>query len=128
MQVKTIMAGLLVRELKLRGLIERVLVVCPANLSFQWQREHASGSETFCGRVVGALKAEALLYESVGAGYIDRYWPSAIEDAGAWPLTSLRQSFLNSSLTRLINPDAVLRRKIVEFVESLAAEASHYRS
>ena len=36
---KTIMAGLLVRELKLRGLIERVLVVCPANLSFQWQRE-----------------------------------------------------------------------------------------
>lgn len=36
---KTIMAGLLIRELKLRGLIERVLIVCPANLSFQWQRE-----------------------------------------------------------------------------------------
>ena len=36
---KTIMAGLLIRELKLRGLIERVLVVCPANLGFQWQRE-----------------------------------------------------------------------------------------
>ena len=36
---KTIMAGLLLRELKLRGLIERILVVCPANLSFQWQRE-----------------------------------------------------------------------------------------
>ena len=36
---KTIMAGLLVRELKLRGLAERILVVCPANLTFQWQRE-----------------------------------------------------------------------------------------
>ena len=36
---KTIMAGLLIRELKLRGLIERALVVCPANLAFQWQRE-----------------------------------------------------------------------------------------
>jgi len=36
---KTIMAGLLIRELKLRGLAERVLVVCPSNLSFQWQRE-----------------------------------------------------------------------------------------
>ena len=36
---KTIMAGLLVRELKLRGLAERILVVCPANLAFQWQRE-----------------------------------------------------------------------------------------
>lgn len=36
---KTIMAGLLIRELKLRGLAERVLIVVPANLAFQWQRE-----------------------------------------------------------------------------------------
>jgi superfamily II DNA or RNA helicase len=36
---KTIMAGLLIRELKLRGLAERTLIVCPANLTFQWQRE-----------------------------------------------------------------------------------------
>jgi superfamily II DNA or RNA helicase len=36
---KTIMAGLLIRELKLRGLAQRILVVVPANLSFQWQRE-----------------------------------------------------------------------------------------
>jgi len=36
---KTIMAGLLIRELQLRGLAERILVACPANLAFQWQRE-----------------------------------------------------------------------------------------
>ncbi len=36
---KTVMAGLLLRELKLRGLAERVLIVCPSNLTFQWQRE-----------------------------------------------------------------------------------------
>ncbi|MCG2813001.1 MAG: SNF2-related protein [Candidatus Aminicenantes bacterium] len=36
---KTIMAGLLIRELQLRGLAEKILVVCPANLAFQWQRE-----------------------------------------------------------------------------------------
>jgi superfamily II DNA or RNA helicase len=36
---KTIMAGLLIRELKLRGLADRMLVICPANLTFQWQRE-----------------------------------------------------------------------------------------
>lgn len=36
---KTIMAGLLIRELQLRGLAERILIVCTANLSFQWQRE-----------------------------------------------------------------------------------------
>jgi hypothetical protein len=36
---KTIMAGLLIRELKLRGLTVRILIVVPANLAFQWQRE-----------------------------------------------------------------------------------------
>ena len=36
---KTIMAGLLIRELELRGLAERILIVCPSNLTFQWQRE-----------------------------------------------------------------------------------------
>ncbi len=36
---KTIMSGLLIRELKLRGLAERILIVAPANLAFQWQRE-----------------------------------------------------------------------------------------
>lgn len=36
---KTIMAGLLLKELKLRGLVARTLIVAPANLAFQWQRE-----------------------------------------------------------------------------------------
>jgi superfamily II DNA or RNA helicase len=36
---KTIMGGLLIRELKLRSLCERILIVAPANLAFQWQRE-----------------------------------------------------------------------------------------
>src|SRR6202795_1080422 len=36
---KTIMAGLLLKELKVRGLVSRTLIVTPANLSFQWQRE-----------------------------------------------------------------------------------------
>ncbi len=77
---------------------------------------HASASESLCGRIVGALKSEAILNESVGAGYIERHWPPALKEAGAWPLTGLRQSFLDGSLTRLVDPDAVLRGKIVEFV------------
>jgi superfamily II DNA or RNA helicase len=36
---KTIMAGLLLKELKIRGLVNKTLIVTPANLSFQWQRE-----------------------------------------------------------------------------------------
>ncbi len=77
---------------------------------------HSSASETLCGRIIAALKAEALLNESVGAGYIDRNWPPAFKDSGAWPLASLRQSFLNGALTRLLDPDGVLKTKLVEFV------------
>ena len=79
---------------------------------------HSSSGETLCGRVIGALKSEALLNESVGAGYIERNWPPAFQSIGAWPLTSLRQSFLDGSLTRLIDPDAILRKQITTFVEN----------
>jgi len=77
---------------------------------------HSSASETLCGRVLAALKSEALLNESVGAGYIDRNWPPALKESGAWPLASLRQSFLNGALTRLVDPDATLRSKVADFV------------
>ena len=77
---------------------------------------HSSSGETLGGRVITALKSQALLNESVGAGYIERNWPPALKESGAWPLASLRQSFLNGSLTRLLDPDSTLRGKIVEFV------------
>ncbi len=38
---KTVMGGLTHKELKARGLVKRVLIVAPANLTFQWQRELA---------------------------------------------------------------------------------------
>jgi hypothetical protein len=78
---------------------------------------HASSGETLCGRIIAALKSQALLNESVGAGYLERNWPPALKQSGAWPLASLRQSFLNGSLTRLLDPDSILRNKIVEFVD-----------
>jgi hypothetical protein len=77
---------------------------------------HSSMGKTMCGRVIEALKSEALLNESVGAGYIERNWPPALKESGAWPLASLRQSFLNGSLTRLVDPDMILKGKLVEFV------------
>ena len=67
---------------------------------------HSSASETLCGRIIAALKAEALLNESVGAGYIDRNWPPAFRDSGAWPLASLRQSFLNGALRAFLTRTA----------------------
>jgi hypothetical protein len=77
---------------------------------------HSSGGESLCGRVITTLKSQALLNESVGAGYLDRNWPPALKKSGAWPLASLRQSFLNGALTRLLDPDKTLREKIAEFV------------
>ena len=45
---KTIMAGLLIKELKLRGALERVLILVPAPLAPQWQDELAEKfDETF---------------------------------------------------------------------------------
>jgi superfamily II DNA or RNA helicase len=45
---KPIMGGLTIKELKFRGLVERTLIVTPANLTGQWRRElHDKFNETF---------------------------------------------------------------------------------
>jgi hypothetical protein len=77
---------------------------------------HSSGAKSLSDRVLGALKSNALLNESPGAGYLERRWPEAFKANGAWPLKSLRQAFLDGSLDRVINPDEYLKRKVPEFV------------
>lgn len=77
---------------------------------------HASPQETLCGHIVTALRSYALLNDSPGAGYLERKWPPAFKETGAWPLASLRQAFLNGSMERLLDPDKYLKGKIPEFV------------
>ena len=77
---------------------------------------HSSSSESLCSRIINALKSQAILNETVTASYIERNWPPALKESGSWPLLSLRQSFLNGSLTRLVDPDIVLRSRISEFI------------
>ena len=79
---------------------------------------HSSSSETLCGRIIAALKSRGLLNETVGAGYIERNWPPAFSETGAWPLVSLRQSFLDGSLTRLVDPDRVIRQQVAAWVQN----------
>ncbi len=79
---------------------------------------HSSASETLCGRIVAALRSQGLLNETIGAGYIERNWPPAFRDSGEWPLVSLRQSFLDGSLTRLPDPDKVIRLRVTEWVHA----------
>jgi hypothetical protein len=51
---------------------------------------HSSSNETISGRVLAALKGQGLLNENVGVGYIQRKWPPALAETGAWPLSGLR--------------------------------------
>lgn len=78
---------------------------------------HASASESLGGRVIGALTSQGLLDETIGAGYIGRHWPPVFAEAGAWSLVSLRQGFLDGSLTRLLDPDEVLCQQVVRWVD-----------
>jgi hypothetical protein len=77
---------------------------------------HSSSGKSLCGRILAAMTSQSLLNSSVGAGYLDRRWPQAFKESGAWPLKSLRQAFLDGSLDRLVDPDQCLREKIPEFV------------
>lgn len=79
---------------------------------------HAGNGNTLCGRIIATLKSGGLVNETIGSSYISRNWPPALKVSGAWPLTGIRQSFLDGALTRLMDPDAVLRAKIPEFVRS----------
>ena len=79
---------------------------------------HAGSGNTLCDRIVAALRSGGLVSDTIGAGYLSRNWPPAFQDSGAWPLTGLRQSFLNGALTRLMDPDTVLRAKIAQFVRT----------
>jgi hypothetical protein len=78
---------------------------------------HSSAGQSLTERIIVTLKSGGLLNESVGAGYLERNWPPAFRESGAWALSSMRQAFLNGALTRLADPDKVLREKIAEFVE-----------
>jgi hypothetical protein len=67
---KTIMAGLLIKELKIRGLIKRTLIVTPANLSFQWQRElkdkFRESSKLSAARCFAPIRSQPMAGEEPG--------------------------------------------------------------
>src|SRR5437588_13091322 len=80
---KTIMAGLLLKELKIRGLVKRTLIVAPANLCFQWQREMKENFEPF--EVIRSDVLRANYGQTHGRRKIRSFtsisWVSCIEDA-----------------------------------------------
>jgi hypothetical protein len=79
---------------------------------------HASSGESLTDRVLAALRSRALLNDSPGAGYLTRKWPEPFRKTGAWPLSALRQAFLNGTLERVLDPDKYLRERLPEFVKN----------
>jgi len=77
---------------------------------------HANAGETLSGRVISTLKSRALLNDSPGAGHLARRWPEPFKKSGAWPVSALRQAFLNGAMERLLEPDEYIRHKFPEFI------------
>jgi superfamily II DNA or RNA helicase len=98
---KTIMAGLLLKELKARGLVKRTLIVTPANLTFQWQREmrdkFREHFEIIRGEVLRANYGQNPWQERDQA-VTSISWVSRIEDA--------RESLLRSQWDLIIVDEA----------------------
>ena len=97
---KTIMAGLLLKELKTRGLITRTLIVTPANLTFQWQREmkDSSGNSSRWCAVMSRRELWPKPWQERNQVITSVSWVSRIEDA--------RQSLLRSRWDLIIVDEA----------------------
>jgi hypothetical protein len=77
---------------------------------------HANSGETLTGRVISTLRSRALLNDSPGASYLERKWPEPFKKSGAWPISALRQAFLNGTMERVLEPDMYIKHKLPEFV------------
>jgi superfamily II DNA or RNA helicase len=83
---KTIMAGLSIKELKFRGLIERILIVTPASLTPQWRRElHDKFGETFT----------VINRETVNATYGRNIWEDNPQCVVSMDLLARQEDILN---------------------------------
>ncbi|MGH2655926.1 MAG: helicase-related protein [Actinomycetota bacterium] len=124
---KTIMAGLLIKELKLRGALDRVLIVCPAPLTIQWQDEMRSKfEETF--EIVGAELAKNTLAGNVWDRFdqiitsLDFAKQPDVRDAvvrGRWDLVVVDEAHKCSAFTY---GREVKKTRRYEFAEMLSRE------
>jgi superfamily II DNA or RNA helicase len=126
---KTIMAGLLLKELKLRGLVERVLIICPANLAFQWQREMADrfqesfhilrGSDLRVQYGVNMWNEKAQLITSMDLAKREEILPS-VRQADDWDLVIVDEAH------RMSARDSEHKSERYRLGEILREKTSHY--
>ena len=93
---KTIMAGLVLKELKYRGVVNRTLIVVPGHLKFQWQREMREKFREF--------------FEVIDRGVMNAFWGKNIWEEKNQCITSMdfaKQEDVLSSLQE-VNWDLVI--------------------
>ena len=126
---KTIMAGLLIKELKVRGLIRRVLIVTPANLSFQWQRELKDKfRETFQVIRSDILRANygANPWQDIDQCITSVSWVSRIEDANESLLRSRWDLIIVDEAHKMSAYGEEKKTLAYQLGESLSDMTDHY--
>src|SRR5438876_3801994 len=126
---KTIMAGLLIKELKIRGLIKRTLIVTPASLSFQWQREmkdkFRENFEVIRGDVLRANYGSNPWQEK-NQVITSVSWVSVIEDAKESLLRSHWDLIIVDEAYKMSAYSADKKTLAYQLGESLSGMTDHY--
>ncbi len=126
---KTIMAGLLLKELKIRGLVKRTLIITPANLSFQWRREMKDKFREHFEAIDGQI-----LRANYGANpWQDRNqvvtsisWVSRIEDAKESLLRSRWDLIIVDEAHKMAAYSADKKTLAYQLGEALSSMTDHY--
>src|SRR3990172_2677453 len=126
---KTIMAGLLIKELKIRGLVKRILIVTPANLSFQWQREmkdkFRENFEIIRGDVLRANYGSNP-WQDKNQVITSVSWVSRIEDANESLLRSQWDLIIVDEAHKMSATSSDKKTLAYELGEALSSMTDHY--
>jgi hypothetical protein len=77
---------------------------------------HPSEARSITSAILARLRHDSLLSREIGASYIERNWPPALKESGAWPLAGLKAAFFQGQFTRLEKADDALRVTITRAV------------
>jgi hypothetical protein len=77
---------------------------------------HPSEAGNITSAILARLRHDSLLSREIGASYIERNWPPALKESGAWPLAGLKAAFFQGYFTRLEKADDALRQTITRAV------------
>jgi superfamily II DNA or RNA helicase len=131
---KTIMAGLLIKEMKLREAIERVLILCPSPLTIQWQDEMLRWFGEPFDIIFSAVDQQQLTNPWQRSSQViasmdyakqeevrERVWQQR------WDLLIVDEAHKCSAYTKKSSTreDSVERTKRYELVEHLTVQADH---